>query len=527
MQLVYLFVLAAVTAVYWSYNRYLAVSQDPKEPPLVPSSVPIIGHLIGLLRHKNDYYVDLREKHSLPIYTLAMPASKVYIVNSVDLISSIQRLHKELAFRPVEAKFAITMCASSKEANDIIAVNLNCENGEWGYSYETHKTIQSALAPGAGLDGMNCVMIRNIAATLERLKPEEGRTMRIGLRDWSRHEITLATTNSVYGNHNPFRNKKVEDAFWEFESGLIMLLVNTVPSLTARKAYRAREFVSKAFQEYFEAKHHATGSMLVQNRYNTSVTNKVPVADIARYEVGGSIALLVNTAPAVFWILFYMYSHPDVLEECRNEVSTIMIVTEAARNTKRMLDITGIKQNCPILTSTFQEVLRQRTLGIQVRQVMQDTMLNNTYLLKKDATIMMPSRVVHTDPAVWGPDVLEFNNKRFTKEARSQMESKKPSPKAFRAFGGGTTLCPGRHFASTEILATVVMMIMRYDLVPLAGQWVAPETAKTNVAAVVMEPDTDVQVEVIPRRGFEHGNWEFGLADSDMVFAVTAEDKEH
>ncbi|KAI4172463.1 MAG: hypothetical protein LQ343_003553 [Gyalolechia ehrenbergii] len=37
-----------------------AAKQDPKEPPLVSSDVPIIGHLIGLLRHKNEYYVGLR-----------------------------------------------------------------------------------------------------------------------------------------------------------------------------------------------------------------------------------------------------------------------------------------------------------------------------------------------------------------------------------------------------------------------------------------------------------------------------------
>lgn len=315
----------------------------------------------------------------------------------------------------------------------------------------------------------------------------------------------------------------------DFERGLVMLLINTFPSLTARKGYRAREFVSKAFQEYFEAEYHETGSMLIQNRYDTSVKHKIPVADIARYELGGSIAVLVNTAPAVFWVLFYMFSHPNLLEQCRSEVGTILTVTEDGGTIKRTLDITSVKQDCPAVTSTLQEVLRQRTLGLQVCQVMQDTMLDNTYLLKKGATVMMPSRVVHTDPNVWGPDVLQFNHRRFikeTKKTKSQTESKRPSQKAFRAFGGGNTLCPGRHFATTEIVSTVVMMIMRYDLVPLAGKWVAPMTTKTNLAAVVMEPDTDVQVEVKPRRGFEDGDWEFRLEDSTMIFAVTAEDNE-
>lgn len=43
---------------------YVAVrkpfSHDPREPPLAPQSVPIIGHMIGLSQRKFDYYVDLR-----------------------------------------------------------------------------------------------------------------------------------------------------------------------------------------------------------------------------------------------------------------------------------------------------------------------------------------------------------------------------------------------------------------------------------------------------------------------------------
>lgn len=39
-------------------------SHDPREPPLAPQSIPIIGHMIGLFRSKFNYYVDLRYAHS-------------------------------------------------------------------------------------------------------------------------------------------------------------------------------------------------------------------------------------------------------------------------------------------------------------------------------------------------------------------------------------------------------------------------------------------------------------------------------
>ncbi|KAI4281773.1 MAG: hypothetical protein L6R38_003451 [Xanthoria sp. 2 TBL-2021] len=428
-----------------------------------------------------------------------MLTSKLYVVNSIDLISSVQRLPKILAFPPIEAKFATTICASSKEGNEIIANNLNGEEGDWGYSHDVYKSMNSALAPGPGLDGMNRIMIQNIARSLDKLKSQEGRAVVMKLGKWSRHEITMATTNSVYGKCNPFNDPKVENL-------------------------SARDLVGDAFRLYFEAKHHEYGSTLVQNRYNTSIQNKVSVKDIARFEVGNTIAVLVNTAPAVFWMLFYVYSNPTVLQDCRNEIESVISDTKETNGTRRTVDITSVKQNCPILTSAFQEVLRQRTLGAQVRQVMQDTMLDGRYLLKKDVTLIMPSLVMHTDPAVWGPDVSEFNHKRFTKGNRIQS-SQKLNRKALRAFGGGTTLCPGRHFATTEILATVVMFILRYDLFPLDNRWTPPKTEKTNIAAVVMEPDTDITVRVVPRESSTDCEWDFKLPDSNMVFGVAAEDR--
>lgn len=39
-------------------------SHDPREPPLAPQAIPMIGHMVGLSRSKFNYYVDLRYAHS-------------------------------------------------------------------------------------------------------------------------------------------------------------------------------------------------------------------------------------------------------------------------------------------------------------------------------------------------------------------------------------------------------------------------------------------------------------------------------
>lgn len=144
--------------------------------------------------------------------------SKIYVITSVDLIGAVQRLPKILAFAPIEAKFAMTICASSKEANRILNMNINGDEGDWGYSMDFHKSLQPSLAPGPGLDAMNRAMIKNITTSLDNLYPSINDVnvpmgKRIGLMKWLRHETTLATTNSVYGPLNPFKDPKVEESF--------------------------------------------------------------------------------------------------------------------------------------------------------------------------------------------------------------------------------------------------------------------------------------------------------------------------
>jgi len=144
-----------------------------------------------------------------------MPGAKIYIINSLELIAAVQRHSKTLAFPPIEAKMGRRMNAWSDEADKIIMTNVNGDEGDWGMSVESYQAMRSALTPGADLDAMNRVMIQNIAASLEHIRPEKGCLgTSISLMRWLRHELTIATTNAVYGPLNPYVDRNVEDGFW-------------------------------------------------------------------------------------------------------------------------------------------------------------------------------------------------------------------------------------------------------------------------------------------------------------------------
>lgn len=298
------------------------------------------------------------------------------------------------------------------------------------------------------------------------------------------------------------------------------------PSILAKESLEAREFMTRAFVRYFEHDGHLEGSELMKARFKHSTEFNVPVDDIARYEVGNTIGILTNTTPGSFWMVYHLYSDPVALKECREELSKVVSdVSTTGENGQltvlRTIDLSQVKLSCPILLSTFQEVLRVHTVGISTRKVMEDHLLDKKYLLKKGSTVMIPAPVQHTSISDWGNDVHEFNHRRFL------PKEKRHNPTSFRGFGGGTTLCPGRHFASTEILAFVALLILRFDVTPVTGKWVHLTTDKADMWEVIPMPDSEIEVKITPRVwDGKLIKWRILVTDSDRAMPLAAEDEE-
>jgi cytochrome P450 len=146
-------------------------------------------------------------------------------------------------------------------------------------------------------------------------------------------------------------------------------------------------------------------------------------------------------------------------------------------------------------------------------------MLDNKYLIKKGGLIMIPGQVQHTDGDVWGNDWNHFNHRRFLRTP----EIKRSNPVAFRSFGGGTTLCPVRHFAAAETLLFADLLTMRFDMQSVAGQCILPTTYKSSQAEAMEQPDEDIKVKLVPRPGGDE-QWRITFSEP-MEPQITAEGK--
>ncbi|XDG05107.1 hypothetical protein ABKA04_004722 [Annulohypoxylon sp. FPYF3050] len=441
-----------------------------------------------------------------------MPGQRIYVVNSLSLIPSLQRQIKTIAFAPIEAQAAATVMGVGPAGNAIIGSDKMFEDDSYLSTFVP--SLHPALSPGPGLDAINSAAIRYVFDSLTKFSGE-GPNM-VELFAWVRGKIFMASTEAIYGPKNPFRDPALEKAWYVFEPDIMIHMLKAWPSVLARKSLHAREhLLIPAFEKYFAENSHLQGSLLVQCRYKHNTGHGLRGRDVAATEIGQMVATLTNSMASAFWMVYHIFSDPVVLAECRAEVEQLVQSTE---NGEAIIDLGKVKSSCPILLSTWQETLRYIHIGISARVVMEDMMFDNKYLLKKGATLMTAVPVHHSDESVWGPTARKFDHRRFLREAGKQ----RVSPTAFRSFGGGTTLCPGRHFVSTEVMSLVALLLLRFDLKPVnnGGKWVEPRKTFPMTSSMPT-PKDEVRVEVIPR---DKREWRMTFSASSRGVGIVTED---
>lgn len=163
-----------------------------------------------------------------------------------------------------------------------------------------------------------------------------------------------------------------------------------------------------------------------------------PLLFIAISHVHALLSLQANANLAAFWLLHYILFFP----ECRQRV--LVESAPAFDSEGHLVDLDYLVQKTPFLLSMYYESLRWSSGVLSVRKVMEDTVIGG-YTFKTGAMVMMPGRPGHFAPEIFGDDVDTFVPDRFVREESN------PGIKAVKPFGGGSTLCPGRFFATNEV----------------------------------------------------------------------------
>ena len=141
-------------------------------------------------------------KHPLPIFTLPTLDRRIYVVNSPDLISAVQKDAKALSFGPFVSWMSPRIFDVGEDAMAIINENIDGAKGPYGLLPEITRGMTTALAPGKSLDSMTQTMLGKLSEFIDPLGvSDEG--MEIHLYRWVREAFTVASTEAVGENCHP------------------------------------------------------------------------------------------------------------------------------------------------------------------------------------------------------------------------------------------------------------------------------------------------------------------------------------
>ena len=285
-----------------------------------------------------------------------------------------------------------------------------------------------------------------------------------------------------------------------------------LPSILCPRGYRGRLTFFTRFKNYYQEQGHEKASRMIQTRQEVLQQYGLCEDDIAHFDINVCLGLLINTVPATFWTLYYVYSQPILLEEVRSAIHPH--IQSLAESSERYVNVAEVAASCPLITSIVHETLRIQSVSTSARKVLEDTHVDRECLLRQGSTVLIPSAEVHTASSVWGASSTEFDARRFC--PNKIFENKKPAS-GYRAFGGGSFLCPGRFLAANEMVIILVMMVLKYDLTPIENHsWPWPE-GQSILATAILVPKHDIPVTIQERKGYESegGSWKFEWRSQD------------
>ncbi|KAK1623163.1 prostacyclin synthase [Colletotrichum phormii] len=482
-----------------------------QEPSSLHDQLPFIGHIFGITTKQVGHFHDLRKKTTLSAATLPILNGKIYAVFEPALI--------QLALRSPSLSFEPLMI---QHAQGLLGVNEDVLHAvRSGLLGDLLRATKPAFS-GEQLEKYNLRALSQYATVINRIQPETPLKLS-KLQTWLQDVVTVASAETLYGDSNPIRmgSSLIKDV-WTLEGGVQSLSLNFVPSITARRPYKARERLVIALAPLFEPARAQSLPCISRSRADVirghGITNPT---DIARCELALLHVATVNTVPILFWLIVNISAKPDLVAALRSECASLVSEEHGhgqERPKKLSVSIGSLQRKCPLLTSSLQECLRVYGQALHSRRVLNDVVLTdprgNQYLFKGGVDVMMPSGVANIMPGIWGADAGDFKATRFM----SWPENATPDQRAaYVPFGGGKHLCPGRNFATVEILGFVAALVLGTEIKGHGGPGKTvkvPDSAPAILGQAISKPKAHVtnecsEVTIQRREGFEYVEWKF------------------
>ncbi|KAI1173338.1 cytochrome P450 [Nemania sp. FL0916] len=317
-------------------------------------------------------------------------------------------------------------------------------------------------------------------------------------------DLSSAVIQALFGSLILEMHPDIVDDLWRYDD-LLPWLAKGVPSWIYSEPYRSRDQICAKLKAWHaNARNNFDKSMIFSDGdgdpcWGSELTRerhqllKYTHDDdaLASSDLGFMWAVIANTVPSILYTVMHIFKDPNLLPRIREEVSERFRGDIPAP--EHVKDLKAL-QNMPLLESAYAETLRLYVkTWVMVSSAHDDVDLGR-WRLPRGCIGVINSDVSHMDKSFWNTQdgrhpVDEFWAERFLIDpndpssgpinpgmhsvgAAPEPGQNKDKPYFSRAglmgswmpYGGGPSICPGRHLAKYVIFYVASLLVSKFDI---------------------------------------------------------------
>ncbi|KAH9820419.1 Cytochrome-P450 [Teratosphaeria destructans] len=473
-------------------------SKQPRSPPTIPYVVPGLGNTIGFSdQNIGAYWQWLRRlsvRYHSTAFAIMLAGVKTALVFSPEGVSALFR-SRELSRAGLDQKLGTNVLAMSQQ--DAARAFPTKDHGATARIHSEHLLSTSAV---------HALTARYMRCFHHELHDDAHlqRGVDLNLYEWLWQRIFRSSTTALYGSKLLEMHPDFDLDYRVWEDNMLGLLFGT-PRLFARKAYAARDRTVRKLETWLEEGYRSPaegdpdwepscGARVVRKRHEYYKQQGMSIHAQAGADLIFLAGILSNATPATGWLLMHILSPtspPSLKDQIMEELSSV-------KTTDGSIDVPGLTK-LPLLNSAFHEILRLYVDLLVVRHIDESVALDS-HLVRQGEHVMAPTWMTHRD-AQYFARPTEFDPERFLctdAETGKLSYSTSGLGGKYFPFGGGHYMCPGRIFAKQEVLGSVAVLLLDFDItfVGYVGNGGFPTPKKNYAGNQVVGIEGDLRVRV-------------------------------
>uniref|UniRef100_A0A3Q3J6P2 Cytochrome P450, family 7, subfamily B, polypeptide 1 n=1 Tax=Monopterus albus TaxID=43700 RepID=A0A3Q3J6P2_MONAL len=470
------------------------ILQRHGEPPLIKGWIPYVGKALEFGRDAHKF-LEEHKKKSGDIFTVEMAGKYMTFIMDPLMYPSIIKHGRQLDFREFTSRVApITF--------DYPPVTDSKFPGLGEQIVRSFQLLQGDCLTPLTDSMMGNLMLLFRQDHLGAGPAKEGIWRSANMFDFCHSVIFEASFLTLYGRppsaHRHSSMGVVRKDFIKFDT-MFPLLIAEIPIWLLGRTKAIRQKLINYFLPHKMVCWSNTSWFIRRRSELFEQYDVLRDIDKAAHHFAILWAAVGNTAPAAFWAMYHLVSHPEALKLVRQEVHDVLRLGQVEFSSDR--DVTLSREQLDkllYLESSISESLRLSSASVNIRVAQEDFSLRlnakRSVAIRKGDIVALYPQSMHLDPEIY-EEPQTFRVDRFVQDGQQKTDFYKDGQKLryyLMPFGSGSTMCPGRYFAINEIKQFLCLLLLYFDLELEEGQPRATVDLSRGGLGVLL-PATDVR----------------------------------